>query len=98
MMQIMITAIQATRCVRVAPEARKPTRRRRKSLVRVDDVAAAGGRNRGGAASLTAASSRQPDARVDIGIENVDQQIDAENENRLKDDHRLQQRKVTVDH
>src|SRR6516164_4696664 len=42
--------------------------------------------------------SGEPDAWIDIGIENVDAEIDAKDQDRFQDDHRLQQRKVAIDH
>src|SRR5262245_54305140 len=42
--------------------------------------------------------SREPDARIDIGIENVDHEVDGQDQDGLQHYDRLQERKVAVDH
>ena len=32
----------------------------------------------------------ETDSRIDIGVKNIDEQVDAEDQHRLQDDHRLQ--------
>ena len=40
----------------------------------------------------------QPDPRIDVGVQNVDRQVDRQDQHRLQDDDRLQQREVAIDH
>src|SRR5262245_63987679 len=47
--------------------------------------------------SLTRAISGEPDPRVEIGVEDVHAQVDAEHDDGLQQDHRLEQRIVPED-
>jgi hypothetical protein len=42
--------------------------------------------------------SSEPDAWIDVSIENVDAKIYAKDQDRFQDDHRLQQRKIAIDY
>src|SRR5687767_13964829 len=48
--------------------------------------------------SSPAMSLGEADSRIDIGVQYVNEQVDAEDQNRLQDDDGLEQRKVAKDH